>query len=597
MTLQKRLLLASVCLLSTTNAFAWGGKGHELIARQAVRDMPPGLALLYKKNLDWFARESSFPDRWRSRDKAEAPRHFLDGENFGFGTDLTKIPRAYADAVKIRNYEQLRTDGIVPWTINRHYRLLERAFYEKRWNDVLIESAILSHYVGDSHVPFHASANYDGQLSTPSQKGIHARFESQMLERSINESDLKAGTPAEIGDPIAVAFDTVQESISQVAPILALDKEAAEKAGGQYNETYWDAFTPGARPVAIDRLEKGGSRLAGFIVAAWRSAGRPIVPEVAIDLSRMPYAAPFPDRGQPVGNALPDVPDSVKAEARAGVQKIAIPSKTFKKDMPANILLPKGYATSGLRYPVVYLLHGATGNFADWNDKSGVAAYVRDLPIIVVMPDGNGNSFYVNSEGGGKWGDYFRKEMIPFIEKNYRTIARRDGRATVGLSMGGYGAWKLALDSAGDFAACASLSGVMSWGDGKMETYGQFSTKLFGDPKTNKKAQERFSETALRPLLTKQMRRGLYVGPALYFDCGSEDILIKANQQMDQWLLENNIPYEYAGVFRAARVAVLGYAHSRCLAVRPVAGRGTGGRQEVEKRRYFIPALCDASLA
>ena len=546
-TTAKTLFAITILVLTTAPALAWGGKGHSMVARQAVRDMPPALAKLYQNNLEWFARESSFPDRWRNRDKSEAPRHFFDSENFGFGTDLTKVPRAYAEAVKLRNYDQLRTDGVVPWTIGRHYRLLERAFYEKRWNDVLIESAILSHYVADSHVPFHASANYDGQLSVPSQKGIHSRWESALLERSINDADLKTMTPMEIADPVGAAFDTLQESVNQVAPILAMDKDAAAKSGGQYDDAYWTAFTNAARPIAISRLETAGGRLSGFIVAAWRSAGRPILPEnFKFETARLPYAANFPERGQPVASPLPDTPETVKADARQGVVTIQVPSKTFKKDTPVNILLPKNYATSGLRYPVVYLLHGASGNNADWNAKSGVAAYVRDLPLIVVIPDGNGNSFYVNSQGGGKWGDYFHKELVPYIDKSYRTIARREGRATAGLSMGGYGSWKLALDNPDDFAACASLSGVMLFGSGSEKGYGTFASNLFGDPDKDKKAQSRYAEVDLKPLLLRQVRRSHYLGPALYFDIGAQDFLLKANEGMEQWLLENAIPYEYA---------------------------------------------------
>src|SRR4028119_2418099 len=106
---------------------------------------------------------------------------------------------------------------------------------------------------------------------------------------------------------------------------------------------------------------------------------------------------------------VPPASDEAKALARACVQTLRLQSDFLKREMPFNLILPSGYETSGLRYPVLYLLHGSYGTYQDWNNNAGIAAYVSDLPLIVVMPDAAGNSRYINSPGFGRYQDFFLK--------------------------------------------------------------------------------------------------------------------------------------------------------------------------------------------
>jgi S-formylglutathione hydrolase FrmB len=546
-----RKILAALCglLLASAPAFAWGGEGHSYVGTLAVRNLKPGpLKTFWTTHETWLATASSYPDRWRNRpDDAEAPRHFLDGEHFGFGADLSRIPRKFGETLKVRTYEQLRTDGIVPWTVARHYKLLVIATRERRWEDMMIQAAYLSHYIGDSHVPFHATENYDGQLSMPSQKGIHSRFETQLLQRSIKLTDLKTGDPLPIGgDPVTFTFTTLQASINEVPKILAFDKEAIGK-DGEFKDAYWADFTPKARPIAITRLETAGRALAGLLQAAYDEALKPALPGSYVNADRLlPYAPPFVERGTTAPPTPETVPLWTQEIERARVKTVEVPSKALGKAAKINVLLPADYETSGLRYPVVYLLHGASGAYNDWNDKSGVAAYARTRPFIVVMPDANGDSFYLNTPGRGNVADYLVKELIPFVDKTYRTIAMKEGRAVAGLSMGGYGAWRLALDNVGTFACAASLSGALNFGAGdpsKDAGFTRFVTALYGKPVDS----ATFNKEMLLPRIEESLKSGgRWVGPALYFDCGDKDFLLNDNRAMEAALLTRGVPYEYA---------------------------------------------------
>jgi putative tributyrin esterase len=543
-----RLALAVLLALAPTLAHAWGGDGHQYTARLAVASLPPSaLQKSLARNADWLAVASSHPDRWRNRpDNAEGARHFLDTERFGFGTDITKIPQDFAEVQKIRDYLKLRSDGMNPWTVRRIHANLVLALKQKRWPDAYVQMAYLSHYLGDAHVPFHASENYDGQLSDPPQKGVHARFEDQTLVRYIKFTDLTPGAPLPFDDPVKETFTALSESLKEVPGILDADKVAAQ-AGGTESDAFWPSFVGKARPVAIQRLQTGGRRLAGALLSAWNQAGRPKLPEsFTMDDRWLPYAPPFVPRGTPFQPAMMPVTDDEKAAARKSARVVVLKSVALGKDTNYTLILPRDYeAHPKRRYPVLYLLHGATGKHSDWNVTSGIAAYVSTLPLIIVMPDASGDSFYVDGAGFGKVQTYFETELIPHIDKTYRTMKSREGRAIAGLSMGGFGAWHLALSNPTTFCAAASLSGAIGWGDGPLPKEGGMRQFVARTWPTDTDAG--WASAALWPKVQKlnDPKTG-WSGPALYFDCGKDDFLIESNRTFERRFLEAGLPFEFA---------------------------------------------------
>ena len=132
-----------------------------------------------------------------------------------------------------------------------------------------------------------------------------------------------------------------------------------------------------------------------------------------------------------------------------------------------RVLLPASYdADSSVRYPVLYLLHGGTGSYLDWTVQGDAEALSADYPLIIVMPDGSGYGGYVdwwNFGGGGPpmWETYHLRQLLPWIDAHYRTIADRDGRAIAGLSMGGGGTMHYAARHPDLFTAAAAFSGAV----------------------------------------------------------------------------------------------------------------------------------------
>jgi len=114
--------------------------------------------------------------------------------------------------------------------------------------------------------------------------------------------------------------------------------------------------------------------------------------------------------------------------------------------MKYRILLPCGYQTAGRRSPVLYLLHGLYGNYLNWDSYTKLKRYAYKYDLIVVMPDAD-DSWYTNSacDPKDKFEDYIAKDMVAEIDGKFRTVRLRHARAIAGLSMGGYGALKIAL--------------------------------------------------------------------------------------------------------------------------------------------------------
>jgi len=140
---------------------------------------------------------------------------------------------------------------------------------------------------------------------------------------------------------------------------------------------------------------------------------------------------------------------------------------------PVAVYLPPGYDSSSRRYPVVYVLHGYTGDVAalvgsrpwetnvlQWADR-----LIRDgtmPPAILALVDGFtrlGGSQYVDSVHNGNYATYTVRDVVGHVDRTYRTIASEGGRSVVGKSSGGFGSMHLVMEHPGIFCAFASHSG------------------------------------------------------------------------------------------------------------------------------------------
>jgi putative tributyrin esterase len=209
-------------------------------------------------------------------------------------------------------------------------------------------------------------------------------------------------------------------------------------------------------------------------------------------------------------------------------------SKVLNKAVGSYVILPE---TGKGPYATFYLLHGLSDDYTIWQRRTRIEWYVRDLPLIVVMPDGF-RGFYTDNDQGPAYAQYIGEELPAFIEKTFPAKRTRAGRCIGGLSMGGYGALRIGLGYPETFASVNSHSGALMHG---AKTYtkpdqAEFR-RVFG-------ARPAGSSHDLLILAKKAKRAGKL--PKLLVDCGTEDKLLADNREFHAKLEAMDVPHQYA---------------------------------------------------
>ncbi|MFN8259001.1 MAG: alpha/beta hydrolase-fold protein [Bacteroidales bacterium] len=225
------------------------------------------------------------------------------------------------------------------------------------------------------------------------------------------------------------------------------------------------------------------------------------------------------------------------------MEKIWYASPTLKLNRLMYIYTPPGYRESKEKYPVLYLLHGGGGDEDAWTTLGRAPQILDNLiaqgktkPMIVVMTNGNPTDAAAPvvgakkatvdpanpmNMGSGKFEESLIKDVIPFIDKNYRTLTNKDNRAVTGLSMGGIQTMNLAFN----YPEMFSYFGVMSMGLVDMSRFG-----VKDDPELRKKNLEKLRASKVK----------LY-----WIACGKQDFVYKGAQDLRKFLDDNKFPYEY----------------------------------------------------
>lgn len=226
----------------------------------------------------------------------------------------------------------------------------------------------------------------------------------------------------------------------------------------------------------------------------------------------------------------------LKASA-ATVDTALTHSAAMNRDLKAVVVKPADY-TATKKYPVMYLLHGFSGNYADWIKKIPAITKLADTyHFIIVCPDGAFAGWYFDSPVNKEYmyETYISTELVSYIDKHYSTIATRKGRAITGLSMGGHGALFIAFKHQDVFGAAGSMSGVVDIRQ-FADSYG--IEQILGKYSDNPEVWEKHCVVSLIYLIKPNAL-------ALTFDCGYDDGMYSGNQELHEKLLERKIPHDY----------------------------------------------------
>ena len=183
-----------------------------------------------------------------------------------------------------------------------------------------------------------------------------------------------------------------------------------------------------------------------------------------------------------------------------------------------NVLLPEKAADPAHPPKVLYLLHGYSNDHTAWMRKSSIERYAEPFNLAVIMPAVN-HSFYCNEAYGERYWDFVSDELPRTMQRMFRLSDRPEDTFVAGLSMGGYGAMRLALTYPERFRAAGSFSGaVLIDAFAGKAAYDAVAMRLFGE---NRNRTD--TEVDLRWLL--RQNAAAPHKPRLYVSCGTEDFL------------------------------------------------------------------------
>lgn len=223
------------------------------------------------------------------------------------------------------------------------------------------------------------------------------------------------------------------------------------------------------------------------------------------------------------------------AAQAARIDTVAVFSAKMQREIPAVVVLPDA-AGEGHRLPTLYLLHGYGGSHLSWLGITDLPRLADGFGMILVCPDGE-NSWYWDSplDPRSQFETFVAQELVDWIDARYPTLPVREKRAITGLSMGGHGAWWIALRHRDRFGAAGSTSGGVD-------------IRPFPDSWEMKRQlgeEKEFPERWRDHTVIEQVD-GLKNGDlALIFDCGYEDFFYEVNLNLHEKLLDLGIGHDF----------------------------------------------------
>ncbi len=228
-------------------------------------------------------------------------------------------------------------------------------------------------------------------------------------------------------------------------------------------------------------------------------------------------------------------------------QSVHIRSECLEKEISYDVLLPTLYNQTRHSFPVVYLLHGLFGDPSNWLELTNLEKYTSESSVVFVFPNAE-NSWYCDNANleNHQYESFIVRDILRDVENRFRIEGKRDNRIIAGISMGGYGAFKIAFANSNLFQRAISMSGAfdiplfLSDPAAKFRELHPYIRDAFA--KTN---EDQLQRNDLFHIFRNERSYEIEDLPFFQFSCGRDDSFLDANVRFATLLSEKNISYNF----------------------------------------------------
>jgi len=285
--IRQTILLLILISIPHVDAFSFGFAAHRKINRMAVFTLPAEMVGFFKHHIEYITERSVDPDKRAHAVVGEAQRHYIDIDHYG-SNPFAIMPRSWADAVEAFTEDTLQKHGILPWHVDVMMHRLTRAFQEENVDRILYNATHLGHYISDLCTPLHTTKHYNGR--TPEQRGIHALWESRLVELYADTYNYFVGRAEYIPTPRDRAWELIEESHMKVDSIFMVYDSLLEtmpadiiyalEMRGQattrvYSQTFSYAMHQALNGMVERQMRRAVKSVGDFWYTAWVNAGQP----------------------------------------------------------------------------------------------------------------------------------------------------------------------------------------------------------------------------------------------------------------------------------------------------------------------------------
>lgn len=274
----RKVIVVSLLVAAVQSMSGWGGVAHRFINKNATVHLPASMQQFISQ-AQFFNDNAMDPDNRRSSSDtnfyAEKFIHFLDIDDYP--NYKTWLPRNLDSLLSLYGYNRVKENGTVPWVIKFYVDSLSAQLKRNDWSSAYQTANDLGHYVADSHVPVHATKNYNGQLSN--QYGIHSRYESTMITNYQTQLSVTKDSVTYVENVLEYAMQMILTSQSLLDSVLLADKYAAPPngynsgSGGTLPADYYSKMWERTKIFTKQRVQSATVALANLWFTAYVNAG------------------------------------------------------------------------------------------------------------------------------------------------------------------------------------------------------------------------------------------------------------------------------------------------------------------------------------